>query len=734
MEMVKAVPKGEELSWTMGGSWSWRARSSVMLRQMSPRPYRAMKLMESGVTWSAAMVRSPSFSRSSSSTRITIFPDRMSSSASSIMASVIWTTFSREPVFFEKILGDPRILAFQEPEDIFPDDVRFHVDPVPRSGTAKGGPIQGKRNQRHLEPVRMDRADREAHAVHSHGSIENNVFHYRGIGPYMEYPGIPRGPHFADRSGAVHVAVHQVTVQPSGNYHRPLQVHPPPYRQRTERRTVQRLWGDIRQEPSGPLSGDRKAGAGNRNGVARPDLLQRQPRGHFQDGAGPFGRERNDRSDFLHDARKHLSPRPRKGLRRHHKIVPRAADIRDRQFPASGHRSCPESRHRPHPFPQQQRGEEEYEPVDGSGGDQPPGGPPPSLHQEGRHTFLPQCPKENLRGNTPSPGWEPEHPPPKGNNPFHVAVGNAPRADKEDLSLPLSEKPTTGNIRQARGEDNTPGISSSRDAGREQRIVLSEGPPPDQHGVGFRTHPVGPLAGLLPADPSGHSRGGGNLSIQRHCEFQGDVRLPGNHPPAIGAVERPRLLLEKAVGHRNTRPSESRKPLAGDQRVRVLHGGRDPPDSRGQDRLGARTRATDMAARLQGHVKVGPRSQESGVPDRLHFRVGQSSGPVNTAADDFPAPDEDRSHRGVRRGPPDALSGEPEGHPHELGPREGHVRPSPVKRDARHVRCCASGGTSLAIRHGYPASSSKRAPRSLPRPSVSRNRPPSSPLPGTRGL
>src|SRR4030067_281448 len=244
MEMVKAVPKGEELSWTMGGSWSWRARSSVMLRQMSPRPYRAMKLMESGVTWSAAMVRSPSFLRSSSSTRITIFPDRMSSSASSILASVIWTTFSREPVFFEKILGDPRILAFQEPEDIFPDDVRFHVDPVPRSGTAKGGPIQGKRNQRHLEPVRMDRADREPH------------------------------------------------------------VPPPPHRQRTERRTVQRLWGDIRQEPSGPLSGDRKAGAGNRNGVARPDLLQRQPRGHFQDGAGPLGRDRNERSDLRHAARK----------------------------------------------------------------------------------------------------------------------------------------------------------------------------------------------------------------------------------------------------------------------------------------------------------------------------------------------------------------------------------------------------------------------------------------------
>src|ERR1039458_655739 len=51
---------------------------------MSPRPWVAMKLTISGVTFSAAMVRSPSFSRSSSSTTTRTRPARISSIASGI--------------------------------------------------------------------------------------------------------------------------------------------------------------------------------------------------------------------------------------------------------------------------------------------------------------------------------------------------------------------------------------------------------------------------------------------------------------------------------------------------------------------------------------------------------------------------------------------------------------------------------------------------------------------------
>src|SRR6202020_2442684 len=52
-----------------------------MARQISPRPYLAMKLIASGVTNSAASVRSPSFSRSSSSTTTIMRPDLNSARA-----------------------------------------------------------------------------------------------------------------------------------------------------------------------------------------------------------------------------------------------------------------------------------------------------------------------------------------------------------------------------------------------------------------------------------------------------------------------------------------------------------------------------------------------------------------------------------------------------------------------------------------------------------------------------
>ena len=87
METVNAVPKGAVLSRTIMLRPSWATFSSVSGRQINPRPHVAMKLMASGVTFSAAMVRSPSFSRFWSSIRMTILPSRISSRASSMVAT-----------------------------------------------------------------------------------------------------------------------------------------------------------------------------------------------------------------------------------------------------------------------------------------------------------------------------------------------------------------------------------------------------------------------------------------------------------------------------------------------------------------------------------------------------------------------------------------------------------------------------------------------------------------------
>src|SRR5580704_6287109 len=76
-----AVPYCDVFSALMGPRRRWSSRSSVMVRQTRPRPNLAMKLMASGVTFSAARVMSPSFSRSSSSTTTIMRPARISSIA-----------------------------------------------------------------------------------------------------------------------------------------------------------------------------------------------------------------------------------------------------------------------------------------------------------------------------------------------------------------------------------------------------------------------------------------------------------------------------------------------------------------------------------------------------------------------------------------------------------------------------------------------------------------------------
>ena len=83
METVNAVLYTVPLRVAIGGSFKNSQRSRVSVRQIRPRPKRAMKLMASGVTCSAASTRSPSFSRSSSSTRMTMRPAAISATMSS---------------------------------------------------------------------------------------------------------------------------------------------------------------------------------------------------------------------------------------------------------------------------------------------------------------------------------------------------------------------------------------------------------------------------------------------------------------------------------------------------------------------------------------------------------------------------------------------------------------------------------------------------------------------------
>jgi hypothetical protein len=87
IETVKLVRKADSFLAAIRSSSSWSQRSGVSARQIRPRPWMAMKLIASGVANCAARVRSPSFSRFSSSHTTTIRPPRISSIASSMVAN-----------------------------------------------------------------------------------------------------------------------------------------------------------------------------------------------------------------------------------------------------------------------------------------------------------------------------------------------------------------------------------------------------------------------------------------------------------------------------------------------------------------------------------------------------------------------------------------------------------------------------------------------------------------------
>src|SRR5688572_31268319 len=126
--------------------------------QIRPRPCTAMKLMTSGVANCAATARSPSFSRSSSSTIRTIRPIRKSSIASAIV--------QKDASGSDPFLSGPGSVALnsslQKTLDVLCKDVDFDVyrraDRLRRHRDHQ----LGIRDQRHPETVTLFLGDRQA--------------------------------------------------------------------------------------------------------------------------------------------------------------------------------------------------------------------------------------------------------------------------------------------------------------------------------------------------------------------------------------------------------------------------------------------------------------------------------------------------------------------------------------------------------------------------------------------
>ncbi len=157
-DTVNGVSKDDSFLAAIRSSPSSSQRSEVSDRQISPRPSLAMKLIASGVANWAAIVRSPSFSRSSSSQTTTILPCLISSIASSIVANDVvvfdWLILCGSPSTLLSLMGtqdkrgqdvgDEVCSAHESPRTprravmrahqslyVLGENVRLDVDPIP---------------------------------------------------------------------------------------------------------------------------------------------------------------------------------------------------------------------------------------------------------------------------------------------------------------------------------------------------------------------------------------------------------------------------------------------------------------------------------------------------------------------------------------------------------------------------------------------------------------------------
>src|SRR2546422_9021127 len=114
-----------------------------------------MKLMASGVTFSAAIIRSPSFSRSSSSTMMIMRPSWISAMDSSIVANCI---------------------RLQQSFYVFCQDIEFQVHRIIRPGCPQVRILERVRNYCDRKNIgARKRGHGQADAVHGNRSFLNEI-------------------------------------------------------------------------------------------------------------------------------------------------------------------------------------------------------------------------------------------------------------------------------------------------------------------------------------------------------------------------------------------------------------------------------------------------------------------------------------------------------------------------------------------------------------------------------
>src|SRR4051812_21677580 len=211
----------------MSGSSRSSARCSLIGAQINPDVWRTKNAIASGVANSAAMIRSPSFSRSSSSITTMISPRATAATAFSMSANGIALPLSS---FRCQLAG------FEQALDVLGDHVDLEVDTIAHPLATEGGHGGGVRDDGDGEAVVGRLHDGEAAAVDGDRPLLDDVAQEVGWHAHPEVGG-----RCDDLADGVDVALHDVATEPVAHPYRPFEVDDVAGLYVTEIRARQRL-------------------------------------------------------------------------------------------------------------------------------------------------------------------------------------------------------------------------------------------------------------------------------------------------------------------------------------------------------------------------------------------------------------------------------------------------------------------------------------------------------------
>src|SRR3954471_20368845 len=285
IDAQNAVSRTDRCSLRSSGICSWLRRSGIIARQINPRPCFAMKLIASGVTVDAAIVKSSSFSRSSSSTTMTIWPSRMATIYSSMVAK---GPVLRAPLamrifgFFEGISishgpTGPRQLAsclrqFHRTGDVLADHVGLQVHPLVRADRRQVRVLPGERDNHHIELVVAQVSHRQADPVDRDRPFAHDERRQCRRKLDRHPVGIAVSANRSQLPDTIHVALDEVPAEAAVGPHGALEIERLPGLERAQRRDARRFGPDLRVQVCGAETCPRQAHPVNGHAVSEPQL------------------------------------------------------------------------------------------------------------------------------------------------------------------------------------------------------------------------------------------------------------------------------------------------------------------------------------------------------------------------------------------------------------------------------------------------------------------------------